>query len=213
MTDEAYGDRARDDGTRGVALGRPETVRALARDRKRAYASAVAGAAVWALGAWLRYGTAYGPGSDLPIPLILLGGIATLRGLGGLVMARRMRRALAAGPWNAYPAVLLMSGVRNVVVVLGDPATGETLPLYVKTQRPRLAKPDADGVMWWCGDPVRGGVLARSSGDRPIWTTPVRRPAVRQFMVQEAAERGLLDGPEGVEGAEGAEERAVAESG
>ncbi|MEU3072952.1 hypothetical protein [Streptomyces laurentii] len=210
MTDEAYGDGARDDGTRGVALGRPETARALARYRARAYASAVAGAAVWALGEWLRYGTSYGPGSDLPIPLILLGGIATLRGLGGLVMARRMRRVLAAGPWNAYPAVLLTSGVRNVVVVLGDPATGETLPLYVRTQRPHLAKPAADGVMGWCGDPLRGGVLARSSGDRPIWTTPVRRPAVRQFMVQEATERGLLDG---LEGAEGAEERAVAESG
>lgn len=177
-----------------TALDLPETRSALDRYRARARGWTVGGLIVVAAGALFAALGGGGWGGQIAGGCVAPGVGAFAVGSGALVTARRMRRVLAAGPWTAHPAVLLPRGMNGVTVVLGDAATREAFPLVVRAvqQRFRLARPDAGGVMWWCGDPLRGGVLAQPGGGAPIWTAPVRGRNTRRLLVRRAADQGLL---------------------
>ncbi|MFJ1550755.1 hypothetical protein [Streptomyces sp. NPDC088246] len=115
----------------------------------------------------------------------------TLGGLGGALLvggavvrhrARRMRRVLGAGPWVAHTSVALQRGSSGAVVVLSGPGPGELLPLAPSTAQwrfPLLNGPG--GVLWWCGDPRKGGVLAPPGGTELIWAKPVRSRRARSI--------------------------------
>ncbi|MFB7553674.1 hypothetical protein [Streptomyces sp. NPDC056154] len=125
---------------------------------------------------------------------VLVGGwfaIPTLGGLGGALLvggavvrhrARRMRRVLGAGPWVARTSVALQRGSGGAVVVLGGPGPGELLPLAPSTAQWRFHLLNGPGgVLWWCGDPRKGGVLAPPGGTELIWARPVRGRRARSI--------------------------------
>ncbi|MEU9617704.1 hypothetical protein [Streptomyces sp. NPDC048155] len=123
--------------------------------------------------------------------------IPTLGGLGGALLvggavvgrrARRMRRALGAGPWVAHASVALQRGSSGAVVVLGGPGQGELLPLAPSTAQWRFHLLNGPGgVLWWCGDPRRGGVLAPPGGTELIWAKPVRDRRARTIAARPEA--------------------------
>ncbi|MFI8963475.1 hypothetical protein ACIGO8_15335 [Streptomyces sp. NPDC053493] len=182
----------------GVGLDLPAVARALRTYRWRAGAWAGGGLAAIVAGGLLT-GLAEEPRTavpplDLGPALLGVGLVTCVLGLGSLVIARRMRRALSARPWSAHPALLVPRGLNAARVVLADPATGEAWPLAVVAtqQRIHLARPGAGGVLWWCGDPRRGGVLAPPGGGALIWTRPVRGAQERRLLARRAAQAGLL---------------------
>ncbi|MGW4159840.1 hypothetical protein [Streptomyces sp. NPDC004788] len=155
--------------------------------------AAVAGAGTVAASADGVWSEQVGPG------LLTLGVLVAAVGLGTLVTARRMRRVLAARPWSAHPADLVppRGRLHPTTVVLTDPTTGETWPLTLRAaqQRHYLAQPGPTGVLWWCGDRARGGVLAQPGGGTLVWAVPVLRRNARRSLVRRAAEDGLLVRP------------------
>ncbi|MFF2411324.1 hypothetical protein [Streptomyces sp. NPDC058092] len=114
-----------------------------------------------------------------------LGGLGGALLMGGAVVrhrARRMRQVLGAGPWVAHSSVALQRGSSGAAVVLSGPGTGELLPLAPSTPQwrfPLLNGPG--GVLWWCGDPRKGGVLAPPGGTELIWAKPVRGRRARSI--------------------------------
>ncbi|MEU0399181.1 hypothetical protein ABZ318_02855 [Streptomyces sp. NPDC006197] len=174
----------------GCALDVEETAGALERYRRRAGGLIGAGAVTLALAA-----TAGIAGVSGPVSWILaLGIVAMGAGTGSLVLARRMRRALGAGVWSAHPAVAVGHSRYATSVVLRSPDGGEAWPLTVIATRQRyeLIRPGPDGVLWWCGDPRTGGVLAPPGGGEPIWAKPLRGGRVRRRIVARAEAEGLM---------------------
>ncbi|MFJ7322760.1 hypothetical protein ACIQVO_30370 [Streptomyces sp. NPDC101062] len=183
-----------------VALGLPDTAEALAHYRTRAGTWARGGAALLA-GAAVIALAARGRGLTWPEELLpSLCGLALFAlglGLGARRLARRMRDRLAQAPWRACAAVSVPRGLRGGTVVLRDPVTGDLWPLAVVAvqQRYQLVEPGPGGVLWWCGDPRTGGVIAPPGGAELVWTRAVRGERARQRNVREAVGRGLLERP------------------
>ncbi|WP_030690826.1 hypothetical protein [Streptomyces globisporus] len=172
------------------ALDVEETAGALGRYRRRAGWLIGAGGVTSALAVGLG-----ALGVSAPVSWILALGIVALgAGAGSLVLARRMRRALGAGVWSAHPAVAVGHSRYATSVVLRSPDGGEAWPLTVIATRQRyeLLRPGPDGVLWWCGDPRTGGVLAPPGGGELIWAKPLRGARVRRRIVARAESEGLM---------------------
>lgn len=131
---------------------------------------------------------------DLIGALVALGVLVAGAGAGSWALARRMRRVLGSGAWSAHAAVAVRSMRSTEAVVLRSPAGDALWPLEVVAMRQRYEplRPGPDGVMWWCGDPSRGGVLAPPGGGALIWTRPVKHRRARRRIVEQAAGTGLL---------------------
>ncbi|MFF8834227.1 hypothetical protein [Streptomyces sp. NPDC015130] len=176
------------------ALDVEETARALERTRRRAGGLIVAGLATIAVagGLGLLFADTWPRGAvtwPLALGIVsLLGGAATLFG------ARRMRRTLGADTWSAHPAVTVGGKGHATSLVLRGPDGPEMWPLAVVATRQRyeLVRPGPDGVLWWCGDPNVGGVLAPPGGGPLIWAKPLRGERVRRRIVARAEAQGLL---------------------
>lgn len=187
----------------GTALSLPRTALGLARYRRRAWRWMGAGVCVPVLGLAVgpsAHEAGLGPVSALAAFSVATGPLALLVGVAALVTSRRMRRALAAGPWVACTAVYAAARSEMPRVVLRPPGGDGLVPLSVRTVSTRyhLAAPEPGGVLWWCGDPRTGGVLARPGGSDPLWAHRTRsaRPLRRGLV---AAERqGLADRPDPV---------------
>ncbi|MFB7354946.1 hypothetical protein [Streptomyces gardneri] len=179
------------------ALDVEETARALERTRRRAVGLIVAGLVTIAVagGLGLLFADTWPRGAvNLPLALgivSLLGGAATLFG------ARRMRRTLGTGTWSAHPATTVGGKGHATSLVLRAPDGPETWPLAAVATRQRyeLVRPGPDGVLWWCGDPRVGGVLAAPGGGPLIWAKPLRGERVRRRIVALAEAQGLLHRP------------------
>ncbi|MCX4981810.1 hypothetical protein [Streptomyces sp. NBC_00572] len=180
------------------AVDLPETAGALERYRRRAVELTVSGVVVIALavgvgsllpGAWT---------SDAAALLGGLGAVALLGGLGARRIERRMRRVLGAGAWSAHAAVPVERPWSSATVVLSAPESEEAWPLAVVAFRHRYdaVRPGPQGVLWWCGDPRAGGVLAPLGGGELIWAKPVRGRGARLRIVRRAGEAGLRGRPE-----------------
>ncbi|MFF9849480.1 hypothetical protein [Streptomyces litmocidini] len=172
------------------ALDVEETAGALGRYRRRAERLIVGGGVTLALAIGLG-----ALGVPAPVLTVLaLGIVAAGAGAGSLVLARRMRRALGAGVWSAHPAVAVGHSRYATSVVLRSPDGGEAWPLTVIATRQRyeLLRPGPDGVLWWCGDPRAGGVLAPPGGGPLIWAKPMRGARVRRRIVARAEAEGLM---------------------
>ncbi|MFH9723739.1 hypothetical protein ACH4M4_12350 [Streptomyces sp. NPDC017254] len=175
------------------------TAEALERYRRQAVrwvrGGGVAVAAAVALGLVLALGfedvPVDSPVSDAVPALTVLGLGAVMFGLATLRLARRMRRVLAAGDWSAHPVAALPRGV----LVLAGPEPGVRLARQVVGVKDRYAKaePGHDGVLWWCGDPRGGGVIAPPGGGELFWTRPVRGAGARRRAISRAERRGLAD--------------------
>ncbi|WP_103533248.1 hypothetical protein [Streptomyces sp. SM11] len=165
----------------GTAIAFPATAGALARYRRRAGVWCVVGGAVLAAGAalivlaesavgwtdWLR---------AVMTPLFGTGLGALCVGLGLAFNARRMRRRLSDGPWTPCAARSKDPGRSGAPrVVLRDPRTGDLVCLgaVVSQFTVHLTETGWDGILWWCGDPVRGGVVSRPGGEGLFWARPV----------------------------------------
>ncbi|MFD7117880.1 hypothetical protein ACFWAA_12615 [Streptomyces sp. NPDC059922] len=188
----------RDNASQNPALDGTDTAEALARYRARAGTWGRAGLALLA-GSGVIGLTAARRGLDdvvEMVPNLLALSLAALgMGLVSLRLSGRMRRHLAAAPWTACAAVSVPRGSRAATVVLRDPATGEVWPLTVWAvwRRYQPVRPGLDGVLWWCGDPRTGGVIAPPGGTELIWTRAVRGSGARRLAVQRAQRAGLLE--------------------
>ncbi|MEU6619492.1 hypothetical protein ABZ926_01685 [Streptomyces litmocidini] len=172
------------------ALDVEETAAELGRYRRRAERLVVGGGVTVALAVGLGALGASGP----VLTVLALGIVAMGAGAGSLVLARRMRRTLGAGVWSAHPAVAVGQSRYATSVVLRSPGGAETWPLTVIATRERyeLLRPGPDGVLWWCGDPRTGGVLAAPGGRPLIWAKPMRGARVRRRIVAHAEAEGLM---------------------
>ncbi|GAA3791734.1 hypothetical protein GCM10023083_29050 [Streptomyces phyllanthi] len=187
-----------------VAMALPRTALGLAGHRRHAW--------LW-IGAGLSavvIGLAVGPSadeagigwlSDMAVFCVGGGPVAVAVGGATLVNCRRMRRVLAAHPWTACAAVGIPPGLGSPRVVLRHPASGDLILLTVSTVAPRyhLANPDPGGVLWWCGDPRTGGVLAQPGGEGLLWARRTRTARTRRSDVQAAEQQGLMDRPSPVQ--------------
>ncbi|MEV7276928.1 hypothetical protein [Streptomyces sp. NPDC093111] len=191
------------------ALDREATRRGLGRYRRQAERGTWAGAALVVLALvllLLPIGASWA--TDAAAGLGVAGLIALGVALSALRGAVRMRRVLAAGSWSAHPAVAVVrGGMVPPSLVLGDPAGGRAWAFVLAATKQRYERvlPGPDGVLWWCGDPDRGGVLAPPGGEELVWARPVRGHHTRNRTVGLAAAAGLFDrpaavGPEAVRG-------------
>ncbi|WP_432063649.1 hypothetical protein [Streptomyces sp. C10-9-1] len=171
------------------------TAAALHAYRRRARHLLLAGPGLGALGVALAM--AGGIAERVVFLAFVLCVTATGIGIGSLLVGRRMAAALAAGPWQVCEARSAPSGLHAAAAILRDPATGGLLPLRVVAirQRYHLADPGPAGVLRWCGDPLRGGVLAPPGHDALIWAKPVRGERQRRSLVRMAESQGLSSGP------------------
>ncbi|WP_406495415.1 hypothetical protein OG936_15820 [Streptomyces sp. NBC_00846] len=162
-----------------VALDLPGTADALERYRTSAWRWFGGGAVgVWSV-VYLGVCLDGWPGSPT------VGGLSGALLAGGALVrhrARRMRRVLGAGPWVAHSSVALQRGSSGAAVVLSGPGTDELLPLAPSTPQWRFPLlNDPGGMLWWCGDPRKGGVLAPPGGTELIWAKPVRGRRARSI--------------------------------
>ncbi|MGW0934514.1 hypothetical protein [Streptomyces sp. NPDC002666] len=192
--------------TAPVALDLPGTAGGLMRYRATARRWCAAGAA-GVIPAVLLAVFADGFGRSFVPPLAVFGVLSLLMGAVVPLQARRMRRVLAAGPWTAHTSVVLQrGGGSGAAVVLRGPGPHELLPLTPWTTQWRLdLLKRSDGVLWWCGDPRTGGVLAPSGGTELIRAKPVRgrrarslvaRPQVRSLLTRPALPQPQTAPPE-----------------
>ncbi|MER5306704.1 hypothetical protein ABT034_02740 [Streptomyces sp. NPDC002773] len=178
------------------ALELAETAGALRRYGRRAGEVMVIGGVLFALAAGVAL---VAPGEtwtgDLIGALVVLGVLTSVTGAGAWALARRMRRALGSGGWSAHAAVSVRSMRSTEAVVLRSLDGDGLWPLEAVAMRHRyeLLRPGPDGVMWWCGDPSRGGVLAPPGGGALIWARPVRHRRARHRIVEQAERSGVLD--------------------
>ncbi|MFE2939193.1 hypothetical protein ACFXKG_09055 [Streptomyces sp. NPDC059255] len=183
-----------------VALDLPDTAEALTRYRARSGTWTRGGLALLA-GVVVVALAAQGRGMTWPqevLPSVCgLALFATGLGVGARRLARRMGHRLAGAPWTACAAVSVPRGLHAGTVVLRDPVTGDLWPMAVVAvqQRYQLVEPGPGGVLWWCGDPRTGGVIAPPGGAELVWTRAVRGERARLRNVRAAAEHGLLDRP------------------
>ncbi|MFB6841497.1 hypothetical protein [Streptomyces sp. NPDC056361] len=181
------------------ALDREATRRGLGRYRRQAVRGTGAGAALVGLGlVFVLLPVDASWASDVAAGLGTTGLIVLGIALSALRSAGRMRRALAAGPWSAHPAVAVVrGGMVPPSIVLGDRAGGRAWPLTMAATKQRYERvlPGPDAVLWWCGDPDRGGVIAPPGGEELIWARAVRGYHTRNRTVGLAAAEGLFDRP------------------
>ncbi|MEX0169761.1 hypothetical protein [Streptomyces sp. LMG1-1-1.1] len=179
------------------ALDVEETAGALERYRRRAGGLIFTGAALLPLAAGAGALLSEPWREDTVVLLCVAGILALGAGIGSLALARRMRRTLAAGTWSAHPAVALARTGHATTLVLRAPDGTETWPLTVIATRHRYeaVRPGPDGVLWWCGDPRVGGVLAPPGGGPLIWAKPLRGERVRRRVTADAAAEGLAYRP------------------
>ncbi|MEU2237421.1 phage holin family protein [Streptomyces vietnamensis] len=176
------------------ALDVEETAAEWERYRRRAGRLIAAGGVMLALalGFWtLLVDMGYSGAAAMPFAF---GIVSVGAGLGSLVLARRMRRTLGAGVWSALPAVAAARTGHATTVVLRSPDGGEAWPLTVIATRQQyeMVRPGPDGVLWWCGDPRGGGVIAAPGGRPLIWAKPLRGGRVRRAIVAQAEAEGLM---------------------
>ncbi|MGW4051272.1 hypothetical protein ACWENA_10615 [Streptomyces sp. NPDC004779] len=146
---------------------------------------------------------AFWPGPEWRGQLIawLVGtGVAAIgTGIGARAYTRRFRRVLGSGVWTAHRAVTVPPGVwsAEAVVLAGGPDGEELWPLRVVALRHRWAphRPGRGAVMWWCGDPGTGGVLAPPGGGALFRAKPVRGATARRRIVARASAKGLAGPP------------------
>lgn len=114
---------------------------------------------------------------------------------GSVRIAARMRSTLSRGPWIACPTVALPVGTGAPRIVLRAPGSSDFLALTVVAVRQRyhLVVPEGSGVLWWCGDPRQGGVVAQPGGEILAWARPTRRGRRREGDAQRAVSSGLLN--------------------
>ncbi|MGW8763495.1 hypothetical protein ACWGN5_13440 [Streptomyces sp. NPDC055815] len=176
------------------ALDVETTARALERYRRKASVLTGAGAVLLVLA--LAVGELLGGtwAGQAATGLCLIGIPSLGAGIGSWFNAWRMRRALGSGTWSAHPAVAIGDGRTATTVVLRSPDRSEAWPLTVIATRQRyeLVRPGPDGVLWWCGDPRAGGVLAPPGGGELIWAKRVRHAHVRRRVVARAEAEGLM---------------------
>lgn len=147
---------------------------------------AVAGVSVEAVsGEWSGTVAVWAGGGGLGIAVI---------GVGSVRIAARMGNTLSRGPWIACPAVALPVGTGAPRLVLRVPGSSDFLALTVVAVRQRyhLVVPGGSGVLWWCGDPRRGGVVAQPGGEILAWARPTHRGRRREGDVRRAVSLGLL---------------------
>ncbi|WP_326737166.1 hypothetical protein [Streptomyces sp. NBC_01022] len=177
-----------------VALDLPGTADGLTRYRASARRWCAAGAA-GVIPAVLLAVFSDGSGQSFVPPLAVFGVLSLLTGAVVPLRARRMRRVLASGPWTAHTSVVVQPGLSGAAVVLSGPGPGELLPLTPWTTQWRLDLLNrSDGVLWWCGDPRSGGVLAPSGGTELIRAKPVRGRRARSLVARPKVQ-GLLTRP------------------
>ncbi|MFB7538989.1 hypothetical protein ACFC0N_03740 [Streptomyces zaomyceticus] len=177
------------------ALDLPETARALDRYGRRAGAVVTGGCVLFVPASGVALVAPGEPwAGDLIGALVALGVLVLGAGAGSWFLARRMRRVLGSAAWSAHAAVAVRSMRTTEAVVLRSPAGDGLWPLEVVAMRQRYEplRPGPDGVMWWCGDPTRGGVLAPPGGGALLWTRPVKHRRARRRIVEQAARTGLL---------------------
>ncbi|MEU8762886.1 hypothetical protein [Streptomyces sp. NPDC048659] len=167
------------------AIDHPTTRQALDRYRGRALCWAGGGLVTMLLGVFLG-----GIQPGVGVLGSMLGFAAWGLGLFALRNYWRIRQVLRTGPWLACTAVTAPSVWSGPSVVLRHPATGTVMVRSVVAVRQRwhLAEPDARGVLWWCGDVTRGGVLVRPDGDGLLWARTVgsareKRTAIRSGLL------------------------------
>ncbi|MFD5324845.1 hypothetical protein, partial [Streptomyces sp. NPDC127092] len=180
-------------------MDREATARALGRYRRRVSQGTAAGAVLVGLALVFVFLPADGTwATNVAAGLGTTGLIVLLVGLSALRTAGLMRRTLAAGPWSAHPAVAVVrGGMVPASVVLSSPDDGQAWPLVVAATKQRFeqVRPGPDAVLWWCGDPGSGGVIAPPGGAELVWTRAVRGHHTRHRTVALAAAAGLLDRP------------------
>ncbi|MET7757151.1 hypothetical protein ABZT27_20975 [Streptomyces sp. NPDC005389] len=179
----------------GRASDLPETAKALDRYGRRASGVMTGGCVLFVPAAGVALVAPGEPwADDLIGALVALGVLVAGAGAGSWALARRMRRVLGSGPWSAHAAVAVRSMRSTEAVVLRSPAGDGLWALEVVAMRHRYEplRPGPDGVMWWCGDPTRGGVLAPPGGGALIWTRPVKHRRARRRIVEQASRTGLL---------------------
>ncbi|WP_159041737.1 hypothetical protein [Streptomyces aureus] len=177
------------------ALDLPATAKALDRYGRRASGVTTGGCVLFVPAAGVALVAPGEPwADDLIGALVALGVLVAGAGAGSWALARRMRRVLGSGVWSAHAAVAVRSMRSTEAVVLRAPAGDGLWPLEVVAMRQRYEplRPGPDGVMWWCGDPSRGGVLAPPGGGALIWTRPVKHRRARRRIMEQAAGTGLL---------------------
>ncbi|MDV5146719.1 hypothetical protein R1T08_21635 [Streptomyces sp. SBC-4] len=175
------------------ALDLRETADALERYRRRAVKLTVVGAVLLVLAVGLLLPDSWTSGvigwlSLFALPTLVIG-------VNARSIAKRMRHVLGVGTWSAHAAVPVARPWHAETVVLASPGTGELWPLTLPSVRQGFAPvlPGPDGVLWWCGDPRLGGVIAPPGGGKLIWMRPVRGRAARRRIVARAEREGLLE--------------------
>ncbi|MFD7065873.1 hypothetical protein ACFV97_01395 [Streptomyces sp. NPDC059913] len=168
-----------------VALDVPETALGLERYRGTAWRWVAAGMA-WVVACVLLAVFVDGPFLGVLPEAVGCGLAAALTGVLVRRRARRMRRVLEARPWQARSSVAVMSGMSGAAVVLGGGGSADELlplrPLTAQWRFPLLSGPA--GVLWWCGDPRTGGVLAPPGGGQLLWAGPLRGRRARALVAR-----------------------------
>ncbi|MER5201778.1 hypothetical protein [Streptomyces sp. NPDC002825] len=176
------------------ALGLEKTAWALEKYRRRAGGLIVWGIVLTAAATGFAIALADSEAEGAAIMPLVAGILSLGGGLGSKVMARRMRRTLGRGLWSAHPAVSVDRKGHATTLVLRSPDGTEVWPMTVIATRQRYerVRPGRDGVLWWCGDPRVGGVVAPPGGGELVWVKPLRGARVRRRIVAGAEAQGLL---------------------
>ncbi|MDX2293058.1 MULTISPECIES: hypothetical protein [Streptomyces] len=176
------------------ALDLPATAEALAAYRRGGGGLLAGGAVLAALA--VGVGT-FTDGAELVTWIVAGAAASVLLGLGRFAYARRFRRILSAGPWSAHPATAFSRAMSGEAVVLTAPDGAGRWVLRPIASRARWAavRPVPVGVLWWCGDPAAGGVLAAPGGGELFRAKPVRGAAARRRAVARAEQAGLAGLP------------------
>ncbi|MFH9957835.1 hypothetical protein ACH4OX_26960 [Streptomyces roseolus] len=179
--------------TRAVDL--PETAEALREYRRGGVLALTAGILLSALG--IACGV-LGWGAAFAAVLLGLGATAVGAGVSAWPLERRFRRTLGAGAWSAHAAVAVRDDWKGetVVLVAADGEGRWPFQVFASRQRWTPVRPVAPGVLWWCGDPRVGGVLALPGGGPLFWARPLKKEDVRRRVLERAEEAGLAAVPE-----------------
>ncbi|EYT81709.1 hypothetical protein CF54_17900 [Streptomyces sp. Tu 6176] len=149
-------------------------------------------------GAAVAVGTATGGQVAETVPYLVACGLAAvLLGVRTLRTAGHAREVLRRGPWTACPAVAVPARRGAARLVIRAPDSGELWPLtpLVDLSNRHAAMPPASGVLWWCGDPALGGVVAQPGGLTFVWAQPTRGHRRREADLRAAVAAGVTRCP------------------
>ncbi|MEU9856932.1 hypothetical protein [Streptomyces sp. NPDC047974] len=173
----------------------PATAESLREYRRGGVQALAAGGLLTALGVGVGVLSGLDGGWSRSVTSVIVGlGLTALcAGSFSWPMARRFRRVLGARAWSAHAAVAVADDWKGETVVLAAPDGEERWTLRVIASRTRWTpvRPVAPGVLWWCGDPRVGGVLALPGGGPLFWARPLRGEAVRRRVLDHAEGAGL----------------------